>query len=190
MIKKIITEKELRLLIKEVIKETVKDEENLLCEMATIGLLKSNGNLYTLSVHGNPSKDRQASPHMHAIAKVKYQGKDNILFNLEFSLVDILTKKQLTILRVKIGNKVIVHSQTTDWTGYTQLKKDLLDYLFNGPVKFFGVDLINNLHLCIWQWNNEYDNTKVREGINVMRLFLENKGLTPLDEFKDYLKDL
>lgn len=95
--------------------------------MATIGRLKSDGNIYTISVHGNPSNDRQTSPHMRAIAKVKYRGKDNVDFNLEFSLVDILTKKQLTILRLKIGNTVTISSQTSDWSGYTQLKKDLTD---------------------------------------------------------------
>lgn len=177
-------------IIKTTLNEYIERNTEPLLEMATIGKLNSNGNVYTVSVHGNTSRDRQTSPHMHAITQIKCKGKDNIVFNLEFSLTDILTKNELTILRVRVGGKVIVKDQTTDWSQYTQLKKDLEAFLFEGPVNFFGVKLKNNLHLSIWQWNNEYDYSKVRQGINVMRLFIEEKGLKPLEQFSDYLLDL
>lgn len=190
MAKKVISEKEFKNILKESLKAVLSNNEELLCEMATIGTMNSNGTKYTLTVHGDPSYDRQTSPHMHAIAKIKWKGKDNAVFNLEISLIDILVKNQLTILRIKIGNKVIVNSQTTDWSGYSQLKKDLEKYLFTGPVKYFGIELLNNLHLCIWQWNNEFDNALTRQGVNVMRLFLESKGIQPLDSYQAYLTNL
>lgn len=179
-------------IIQESIRKVLQEESyrEPLLEMATIGKLNSNGQVYTVSVHGNTSNDRQTSPHMHAITQIKCKGKDNTEFNLEFSLTDILTKNELTILRVRIGNQIVVRSQTTDWSNYTQLKTDLGAFLFDGPVNFFGVKLKDNLHLSIWQWNNEYDYSKVRQGINVMRLFIEAKGLKPLEKYKDYLLDL
>jgi hypothetical protein len=179
----IITENQLQL-----IKESAK-EEQLITEMATIGKINSQNILYTLSVHSDKTAERE-SPHIHVIA---YQGKSkstpNIIFNLEFSLVDLLTKDQWTILLVNDKKRHYKSkSRTTDWRPYNKLLEDVKTFLFSGPFTFRGAQYIDHLDYAIAQWNLENDWNAAMNNENVLMNWMSKRNLTVLPKYLIYFR--
>lgn len=164
----------------EYIKYMIQDE--YITEMATIAndIPLDGKRRYRIAIHGASSKDRPY-PHIHI-----YDFLDKSLkkFNFEISLIDILTDDEINLVKqidVKNGVKH-TNRNKCNWNGYTKLKNEFEDWLFEKPKNLPG-DFIDNLDAIIWYCNHESESY---DKDNYVLKYITDRGKTILSKYKKY----
>lgn len=187
-----LTESELKHILNESIKEyrhRKADMNMLLTEMATFGVERWGNTTYKIAVHGASSNDRP-TPHLHIYLNNDVNPYSQ--FNFEISLIDILCKDEINLIFQYDRSKNVNNRNRTQcsWTGYNEIKEGITNFLFSPcTTNRFG-SFSDNLERGIFEWNRETDYVKtINEGINVLRLYFEERHLSPLSKYAKYLND-
>ena len=116
-----ITRKELKKVIKESLEKVVHSSPNRvhLFEMATIGAQKWGKDIYSIQIHGASTAD-SGVPHIHIY---KYNDNTKKQFNFEISLIDLVSKDKITLIRQLDREKNINHKNKDkcSWRGYSDI---------------------------------------------------------------------
>lgn len=167
-------------LIEFIYKNIWMPSEKCIYEMATIGRPILNKTKYLIAIHGVNSGDR-AYPHIHIyLADDKFPYNK---FNFEISLINILCYDEIILIRMrdkKLG-KYINNKSKCSWDGYTKLKNDFENWLYEKS-KFPG-DFIDNLDVIIWNYNNESEYAKEN---NALLYYIKEHGMKVLNKYKKY----
>lgn len=184
-----ITRKELKKVIKESLEKALSASNNSihLFEMATIGAQKWGKDTYSIQIHGASTADRPV-PHIHIY---KYNDNTKNQFNFEISLIDLVSKDQITLVRQLDREKNINHKNRDkcSWRGYNDIYNGLRSYLF-GEVQsrlYKGI-CVDNLDAAIYAWNQETDMLKTNDGGNPMKEWLDAHGIQILPEYQKYFE--
>ncbi len=158
-----------------------------LFEMATIGVQKCGKDTYSIQIHGASTADKPI-PHIHIY---KYNDNTKKQFNFEISLIDLVSKDQITLIRQLDREKNINHKNRDkcSWQGYNDIYNCLRSYLF-GEVQsrlYKGI-CVDNLDAAIYAWNQETDMLKTNDGGNPMKEWIDAKGIQILPEYQKYFE--
>jgi len=137
-------------------------------DVSTIGTLRCGDTSYKIIVHANAVSAPQQEPHLHLLADA---------FDVEVSLIDILVRDVWRIRWRRLEPR-------------KPLQQAFRDYMLAGRLNFLRPRCFDRLHYAIWQWGQEYDVERTRRGINVLRRYLAQNALTPLQKYEKYLADL
>jgi hypothetical protein len=156
--------------------------EDFIVEMATIGRPTLGKKKYHIAIHGVLAGDRP-NPHIHIYLNDDTRPYNR--FNFEVSLVDILCKDEINIIKMRDESKGINKNNRSkcSWNGYQKLKDDFEDWLFSKcsiPGQFE-----NNLDACVYWYNEEGD----PKSNNPIRDYIEKHGLKILDKYKKYVEN-
>lgn len=155
-----------------------------LVEMATIQQnVRLNKTNFNVAIHGPSTKDRE-NPHIHI-----YLTGDNSLkqFNFEISLVDIVCKDEINLIRmldktkrkkVDIKNRI-----ECSWDGYGNMEEDFEKWLFDKCKK--RGEYINNLDAIIYYYNEE--GKYLSE--NYLLKYISERNLKVLSKYHKYFSD-
>ena len=90
-----------------------------LFEMVTIGAQKWGKDIYSIQIHGASTADR-CVPHIHIY---KYNDNTKKQFNFEISLIDLVSKDKITLIRQLDREKNIDHKNKDkcSWRGYSDI---------------------------------------------------------------------
>ena len=174
---------ELCKLIAECMSEQIYGRYYRLDEMATIGAQKWGDREYLIQIHGKSTKDRDV-PHIHI-----YLIKDHVKkrFNFEISLIDLLSKDEITLIYQLDREKRVRHTNRKycDWTGYKDECDGLRDFLFgNVQVLHYATISKDNLDVAIYAWNIETDMIKTQNGGNPMKEWLDQHNIVVLPKYQ------
>lgn len=154
--------------------------EPMIIEMATIGRPVMDRKKYHIAVHGTLAGDRP-NPHIH----IYYNDdrKPYNKFNFEISMVDILCKDEINIIKMRDESRHVNKNnrEKCSWNGYKKLRDDFEDWLFSKPTT--PGDFKDNLDACVYWYNEEGDPTSD----NPIRDYLKERGLKVLPKYKDYI---
>jgi hypothetical protein len=159
----------------------------LLIEMAKCGQIDVQSTVYQLAVWGGPTHDRDI-PHLHIyIASDAKNSYSN--FNLEVSLVDLLTENKWVLLkRYDKYNNINDVFKTENWQPYTKLLKSLKKDVFSGPLTIGKATYIDRLDYIISVWNYERNQTVTEHGGNPLKEWLDDHNLIIMPQYEKYFK--
>lgn len=168
--------------IRECVNNFLWGNENLIVEMATIGRPVFAKKKYHIAVHGVLAGDRP-NPHIHIYLNDDTRPYNR--FNFEISIIDILCKDEINIIKMRDESKGINKNNKNkcSWDGYQKLKDDFEDWLFSKcdrPGNFK-----NNLDACIYWYNEEGD----PKSNNPIKAYIKEHGLNVLDKYREYVDD-
>jgi len=150
-------------------------------EMASIGYPVLNKTNYYIALHGTNAGDRER-PHIHIYLKEDVRPFNK--FNFEIALDEILCYDEVNIIRMKDGKKNIDirNRNKCSWDGYTKLKNDFEDWLYNSDVEIRG-DFIDNLDACIYFYNMESGGMK---SSNPLLEYIKKQGAKIMKKYRIY----
>ena len=184
-----ITIKKLKKIIKYPLEKTLYSAYNRihLFEITTIGVQKWRKDTYSIQIHGASTADKPV-PHIHIY---KYNDNTKKQFNFEISIIDLVSKDQITLLR-QLDREKNINLKNRDkcsWRGYNDIYNGLRSYLFGEvqSIPYKGI-CVDNIDAAIYAWNQETDMLKTNDGGNPMKEWLDAQGIQILPEYQKYFE--
>lgn len=158
-------------------------------EITTFGGGIWNDTLFKAAVHGASVKDRHV-PHIHIYYGLETD-YNNPAFNFEISIVDIVSKDEITLVYQKdaVHNVLNTDSESCSWDGYSKLLEGFRDFLFQKPVDIRDSGFQDYLDKAIHFWNTEtLVNYEALER-NPMKEYMEEHNISVLPKYAPYFEN-
>jgi len=168
------------------------DGYEYLCEMATVGTPTIDNEQFKIVIRGSANNDRE-TPHVHIYLRSDVPAGRT--FNFEVSLIDILTKNQINLVKQldfrSRNNRIDKRNRTEcSWDNYTSLLQGFDDFLKSAPVGKYKRSYPNartNLELMTHIWNAESNDDTVD---NPLGKYIQERKLEVLPEYRKYFPEM
>lgn len=168
------------------------DGYEYLCEMATVGTPTIDNERFKIVIRGSANNDRE-TPHVHIYLRNDVPAGRT--FNFEVSLIDILTKNQINLVKQldfrhrnhRIDKR---NREECSWDNYTGLLQGFYEFLRAAPVGKYKRSYPNaqtNLELMTHIWNAESNDDTVDDPLGK---YLQERNLVVLPEYRKYFPEI